>query len=176
MEKIIYNIIANLLEIQMSQRLNKVLFAKEFQLQTGIEFNEEWLFDNIKYEIDKPHGNLDLLLSLVFFLSNRLSKDMKIMLSKVLLLKDHKHHEDIAVLLQQEKDPNTVENLFKAAELNFEYLSYDETHQFGRKCIKALSAIDNSNSIEKLILLSKSKNSLISKYAIKELDYKGINY
>ena len=84
----------------------------------------------------------------------------------------HKKHEDIAVLLKEIADPSTVNCLFEATELEFDYLDYDESYQFARKCIKALSAIGDKNAIEKLKILTNSKTSEIANYARKELRYK----
>lgn len=95
-------------------------------------------------------------------------------LCQLLQMPWHTKHEDIAMLLKDIADPSTVECLYDAAELQFEYLDYDETYQFGRKCIKALSAIGDEASIDKLKMLSKSKIVEIAEYAKKELNYKGL--
>jgi len=93
----------------------------------------------------------------------------------VLLSKDwHYSHEVIAMLLKNIKDPSTVNGLYYATELQFEYLNYDDTFQFARKCIKALAAIGNENAIDKLRLLTKSNIHIISEYAKKELRYKNL--
>lgn len=84
----------------------------------------------------------------------------------------HEKHEDIAMLLKEIADISSVECLYKAAELQLDYLDYDDTYQFARKCIKALSAIGNEDAIEKLQILSNSKTKKIAEYAIKELRYK----
>lgn len=94
--------------------------------------------------------------------------DTKI-LCNLLLESWHFSHEDIAMVLQDIKDPSTVECLFTAAQLQFKYLNYDDTYQLARKCIKALSAINNKESIIKLKLLSNNPNSEIKEYANKEL-------
>ncbi|MBA4851650.1 hypothetical protein [Emticicia sp. BO119] len=95
-------------------------------------------------------------------------------LCELLQLPWHYNHEDIARLLKEIADPTTVDCLYKASELAFEYLDYDDTYQFARKCIKALSAISDENAIEKLKLLSDSKITEIAEYAKKELRYKGL--
>lgn len=86
----------------------------------------------------------------------------------------HHKHEDIAMLLKDLKQPSSVNALYNAAEIQFSYLSYDDTFQFSRKCIKALSEIGDSNAIEKLRLLLESSNSTIAEYAKKELRYKNL--
>ena len=95
-------------------------------------------------------------------------------LCKLLLSQYHHSHEDIARVLQEMADISTVDFLYAAAELQFDYLDYDDTYQFARKCIKALSSINNKNAIDKLKLLSNSNIEKIAGYAKKELHYKGI--
>jgi hypothetical protein len=90
-------------------------------------------------------------------------------LCELLPMSWHTKHEDIAMLLKAAKDPSTVNCLYNATELQFDYLDYDDTYQFARKCIKAISAIGDKNAIEKLLLLSSSKIHSISCYAKKEL-------
>lgn len=86
----------------------------------------------------------------------------------------HYKHEDIAMLLKKIKDPKTVEGLYTATKQKLEYLEYDDTFQFARKCIKALAAIGDDNAIEKLRLLKQCDNDVIKAYAVKELNYKGL--
>lgn len=81
----------------------------------------------------------------------------------------HFQHENIASILQGLEDVSTVDCLFSAAQLRFDYLDYNDTYQFARKCIKALSAIN------KLKLLAESHVTEIQQYAIKELKYKGLS-
>ena len=69
-------------------------------------------------------------------------------------------------------DPATLDCLFKATELKFDYLDYDDTYQFARKCIKAIATIGTGNAIEKLKLLALSPTPEIAEYAKKELRYK----
>ena len=84
----------------------------------------------------------------------------------------HRRHEDVAGKLKEIADPNSVDFLYQAAELQFDYLGYDETYQFARKCIKAIAAIESNYAVHRLELLAKSSNAIISEYAFKELRYK----
>ena len=86
----------------------------------------------------------------------------------------HYKHEDIATELKLIKDSSTVDCLFNATQLNFDYLNYDDTYQFARKCIKAISEINNEEAIGKLKILAKTDNLEIREYSIKELRYKGL--
>ncbi len=67
-----------------------------------------------------------------------------------------------------------LENLFKAVEMDFAYLKYDDAYQFARKRVKALAEIDGELSTGKLRLLVKSGKETIRKYATKELKYKNL--
>jgi hypothetical protein len=88
-------------------------------------------------------------------------------LCKLLLEPWHFHHEDIAMVLKEMKDPATVNCLFEAAQLRLEYLEYDDTYQLARKCIKALSSIDTDKAREKLEDLTHSEVVPIQEYAQK---------
>lgn len=102
------------------------------------------------------------------------STDFSKILCRVLQENWHYSHENIASILKDLQDPSTVSYLFEAAQLNFEYLEYDDTYQFARKCIKALAAIDDEEAIGMLRALLRSKNPHIGEYAAKELRYKGL--
>ncbi len=82
----------------------------------------------------------------------------------------HYSHEDIAFYLQRQVDSNNLDCLYKAAQLRFDYLEYDETFQFARKCIKAISAIGSAEAFEKLRRLAGTSNKVIAAYALKELN------
>jgi hypothetical protein len=94
-------------------------------------------------------------------------------LCNLILLPWHKKHEDLAMLLQTNAHPSIVDVLFKAVQLNLEYLDYDDTYQFPRKCIKAISSIGDENSTEKLKQLAEYSIKEIAEYAKKELMKKG---
>jgi len=53
--------------------------------------------------------------------------------------------------------------------MNFDYLDYDYTYQLARKSIRALAAVGNTDAINKLQILIKSDNLVISEYAKKDL-------
>ena len=83
----------------------------------------------------------------------------------------HYRHEDVARILQSTKDPATVDCLADAAELQFDYLGYDDTCGFARKCIWALADIGTFEAKAKLQQLAHSKNELIAEYAQKRLNH-----
>lgn len=59
-------------------------------------------------------------------------------------------HEEIAFMMQSLADPKTVDSLYHACTLKFDYLDYDDTYQFARKCIKEISQINDADAINKL--------------------------
>jgi DNA-binding transcriptional regulator GbsR (MarR family) len=106
------------------------------------------------------------------YTSKTIPKDISYILIMLLREAWHFSHEDIAMALKEIKDLSSVNELYLTTEQKFDYLAYDDTFQLARKCIKAISAIDNENAIEKLKLLSQSNNGVIKAYAEKELNYK----
>ncbi|TFF36841.1 hypothetical protein [Mucilaginibacter psychrotolerans] len=108
-----------------------------------------------------------LLLDLLSFYND----SFLLLLCRLLKENWHMKHEDIAMLLKEIKSPQTIDYLYDATEMQFDYLDYDDTYQFAKKCIKALSAIGNEKAIDKLRLLAASRNLEIAKYAQKELRY-----
>ncbi|SFM67658.1 hypothetical protein SAMN05428949_0400 [Chitinophaga sp. YR627] len=97
-------------------------------------------------------------------------------LNKLIQADWHKMHEDIASLLNGINSPESVDALFNAAVVQYDYLSYDDTYQLARKCIKALAAIANMEAIERIKELSLYEIPEIAAYARKELLRKGFDY
>jgi hypothetical protein len=116
--------------------------------------------------------NADLVEEVIFSLSvskgfsNRLSE----ILCKLLQADWHYKHEDIARILQGLKDPSTVDCLYSAAELQFDYLNYDDTFGFARKCTWALADIGTPEAKAKLQQLARSSNAFVAEYAQKRLN------
>jgi|GEM_PF-4595722 len=79
----------------------------------------------------------------------------------------HFSQEDIAMMLEEIKDPISVECLYIAA-LNIP--DHDDGCSLAKKCIWALGSINTSPAIEKLKLLAGNNNYIISEVAKMELD------
>lgn len=95
------------------------------------------------------------------------------MLNELLLATWHEQHENIAFILEGKKSPDSVNALYNTALIKFDYLNYDDTYELARKCIKALSAINNLYNMRKAIILNKEYYSSIGTIAtIKFLDDK----
>lgn len=120
----------------------------------------------------KNAEEIDLGLTLPFF-----DKDFKgsnkyvDILCKLLREPWHHKHEDIAVLLQGLKAPESVDALYEAVFSRFDYLDYDDTYALARKCIHALGDINTEYSREKLKLLASSDIPIIKEKADKQLNY-----
>ena len=83
-----------------------------------------------------------------------------------LLMEDwHISHEDIAMVLQEMHDPSSIDVLYRAAQLQFDYLSFDEAYALGVKCCYALGDINTTEGDEKLRLLAELDNPVIAKAA-----------
>jgi hypothetical protein len=82
----------------------------------------------------------------------------------------HISHENIAEILQELRDPNSVDCLFNATFAQFSYLDYDESYALAVKCIWALGDIGSQYAREKLAILSSSDNKLIRENAEYQLN------
>ena len=91
-------------------------------------------------------------------------------LIEMLALTWHYRHEDIVNALQELKSPKSVSALFEAATVHHPYLEFDENYSLARKCTWALADIGSSEAKEKLELLAKDENKMISSYALKRLE------
>lgn len=83
----------------------------------------------------------------------------------------HTSEEDIVGILEQIKDPKSVDKLYKIA-VNIP--DYDDMRALAKKCIWALSAINTSESIEKLKLLQAFDDPIIRENATFQLN-KNVN-
>jgi hypothetical protein len=153
-----------------SEMISKEEFIREYF--KDVPCSNEYVSELIEKGIENKNGivieEAVVLLYTSFFSINLFA----IKLCELLQYAWHKKHEDIAMLLKEIENPNTVGCLYKVTELKFDYLDYDDTYQFARKCVKALSAIGTQEAIDKLKLLTSSKTTKIAEYARKELRYK----
>ncbi len=169
-------IAAKLNEIMIERALGKITKAQFLQLYAGYFTypTEDHCHQLIKQGIEAEDGG-DIAVALFLIFSSEFRIDnFKDDLCRLLPFDWHDKHEDIAMLLKDINAPSSVDSLYNAVELQFGYLNYDDTYQFARKCIKAISAIGDDNAVSKLWLLSESKNDQIADYAKKELTYKGL--
>jgi hypothetical protein len=81
----------------------------------------------------------------------------------------HLHHEDFASTLQGLKDPRAADSLATAALMKFDYLAYNDSHAFARKCVWALADIGSDNARNHLIALADNPDEEIAAYAKRRL-------
>lgn len=162
----------DLFDLLLMQKINEEEFIREYF--KNAPFDDSYVFnmmeDAIVNENKTEVEEVLILLNSGYFSTDNFAEK----LCELLMFSWHVKHEEIAMMLQDLADPRTVDSLYKAAELQFSYLDFDDTYQFARKCIKAISRINDVNAIGKLKLLAKSNIIEISNYAKKELCYKGL--
>jgi hypothetical protein len=160
------------------QSILELSFNKKSLIEFEQEFPDRLTKEYILEVVESSYFNNDpddLEYSLLLgFIIDIFDHDFAHVLSKLIVESWHFKHEDIAMILKQIKSPQSVDSLYNATEMQFEYLGYDNTYQFARKCIKALSAIGDENATNRLRLLAVSKTTEIAGYAQKELRYMGM--
>jgi hypothetical protein len=92
------------------------------------------------------------------------------LLARLLVAYGHNSHEDIALVLQWRRDPRAVEALGAAALMKHDYLAFDNSYAFARKCTWALADIGTPEAQAKLRLLAANSDETIAGYAQKRLD------
>lgn len=108
---------------------------------------------------------------LIGFLFNFFSNDYVDVLGQLIIEEWHFKHEDIASILQELKNPDSVKSLYEAALMKLDYLSCDDSYALARKYIHALGDINTGYSREKLVLISSSEIPIIREKAEKQLHY-----
>jgi hypothetical protein len=111
----------------------------------------------------KETKNADLLESLLY-LENKKYFNKQHTEILCLLLNDHWHerHEDIISTLGTIKDPNSLEAIYTAS---LTIPDWDDGRSLAKKCIWALKDINTTEAIEKIQLLTGSKDPIINEFA-----------
>jgi hypothetical protein len=82
----------------------------------------------------------------------------------------HREHEEIALWLQDLRDPRAVDALHAAALAKHAYLEHDSGYALARKCTWALADIGTIEAQERLRRLADGADREIAGYARKRLD------
>lgn len=98
-----------------------------------------------------------------------LTADYVPILIELLELPWHKRHEDVVLALHEQKPPNAVQALRRAAMITYDYLDYDEFFGLARKCTWALADIGTIEAKSALLEIAKTENENIAGYARKRL-------
>lgn len=113
----------------------------------------------------------------VLFLLKIYSKFFSPVMCKLLEQDNHFAHENVALYLEELKDPATINCLNSAIEHRFAYLKYDDSYDLAKTCIRALANMATIESLAKLRLLSnnanadeESRESVLADYASYQLE------
>jgi hypothetical protein len=121
---------------------------------------------NIGYE---THDS-DAIAWTLYFGSGTMSSEEFVHIFCKLIVEDwHVSHENIALLLQEIKSPNSIECIRDAIFVADKFDYYDNGAAFIRKCCFALGDINTERSWSILNELTKSKNQLIKKAALEQM-------
>ncbi len=112
------------------------------QYSTELNIDKGYVLETLeKANADKNAEDVEYSL-LLGFLFNLFSTDYIDVLCKLILEKWHFKHEDIALIFQELKSPQSIECLYQAVLMRFDYLRYDDSYALARKCIHALGDIN----------------------------------
>lgn len=151
------------------KKITKEDFLSTYSVNPAIEKQHVLQLLEKAYQ-EKNADDVDILLVLGF-LFDVFSKDYIDILCKLIVEDWHYKHEDIALVLQKLKSPESIDALYKTALAKFEYLDYDDSYALARKCIHALGDMNTDYAKEKLKLLAASDIDIIKEKAEKQLYY-----
>lgn len=154
----------------MTKLITEEEFTKKFSVD--ISMNPGYVGELLEIAFNEANSDDVEYALFIGFTFNVFSEDYVGILCKLIEAKWHYQHENIAMIFQKLKSPNSIESLYKTAITEFEYLDYDESYALAVKCIWALGNINTDGSRKKLELLSQSENEIIRDNAIKQLDGK----
>lgn len=155
----------------IKELMRRKITKSDFLLLNDIaeQETENVFFEELQKAYSLKSGDkVEYILYLVFAFDAVNVRFVKL-LNDLIICDWHKQHENIAMLLQKLKSPESVPVLFEVAQKDFPYLNYDESYALAVKCIWALGDIGNSVALEKLEVLSHSPNQIIANNAIKQI-------
>lgn len=149
----------NLIDKLMEKNISNSNFLEQFTVNVLVDHNYliKLLEEAYMY---KEADDVEYCLY-VGFVFELFSNDYLPILCKLLEAPWHCQHEDIAMILQKLKSPDSVEVLFKTTFARFDYLDYDESFALAVKCIWALGDTRTKEAKEKLRILARSDNKII---------------
>ena len=152
----------------MARAISSEEFLQKFTVD--ISKNPSYLLQLLETAYnDQEKDDVEYLLIAIFSF-NLYKEEFVNILCKLIEAKWHYQHENIAMLFQKLKSPQTVECLYKTALTQFDYLEFDEAFALAVKCIWALGDINTIEARQKLELLTQSENIIIRENAIQQLN------
>jgi len=152
----------------MRKSISKVDFLQEFTVD--VTHNPSYVIKLLEEAYSKQAANEVEYSLFIGFSFNLFSKDFVGILCKLIASHWHFQHENIAMIFQRLKSPDSIDYLYQAALTQFHYLDFDEAYALAVKCIWALGDINTEDSRRKLELLTDSENEIISDNAAKQLE------
>lgn len=162
--------------------LSKEIFISYFnskmsseELHNKIGSSSEQFENELKQSLQETFCNhdgemLEYLIYSLFLCETEINLSNFIdVLNELIVSTWHEQHENIAMLLQRNKNKCSVKYLYEAINLKLAYLDWDDNYAFEVKCIWALGDIRTNEAKEKLKILAESKNKIIKDNAIKQL-------
>lgn len=147
------------------QQLEQLLDMDRLELQESIK-------ESIEMAMHTKDGEyLSFLMYSIFSKKDNLYIEEFISYFNQLIIEEwHKEHENIVGLLQRNGgNDESVDNLFKAIFMTFEYLEWDDNYAFAVKCVWAIAVIHGINSEKYLKILAENDNEIISRNAKERL-------
>lgn len=144
-----------------------IIKAESSPIQTGEYIQESlqkafWYKDELINEIHVARNKKnDRLLEALLIVAayDGVDSDFTQIFCRLLTENWHHSHEDIVMLLEEIKDPASVEILYETA---IKIPSHDDGRSLAKKCIWALGTINTKSSREKLLLLKKLNDPVIT--------------
>lgn len=126
------------------------------------------LIDKLSYSLNSK--NEDAIYDLILISDiDGVDKKFTDIFCQLLKVDWYQSGEDIVSLLEEIKDPKSIDTLYETA-LNFP--DYDDARALTKKCIWALDAINTKEAKEKLSLLAHSDDPIIKEFALMRLNHK----
>lgn len=169
-------------------KLTRSLFDAYFKNQVSLEnfieklgihdkdFLDYFLCEMIEVSNLKDANMLEYFIYTLFLWEEQVGRDDLHELEKYvgilneLLVSDwHYKHEDIALLLQKISSYESIEFLYKAIEIQPQYLEWDDNYAFEVKCVRAIYHIGKEKAIPYLEKLCNHSNAVIREMAQRQI-------
>ncbi len=139
-------------------------FCKEFTVNP-IE-NHEYLIELLKQAIEeKDKYDIESIVALIAHFGYY--AEILDLIGPLLTEPWHHMHDSIAMGLEFEANPKTINYLYQGAQYRCENLEYESDYcEFNRKCIWGLWKIGTEDAIEKIRSLSSFPNEVIKNHAL----------
>lgn len=134
------------------------------QYPDNIVSTEKYIEEGLELSLQEKNGD-DVELILLLGFKFGFPKKCSAILTKILPHSWHHSHEDIVTILGEMKDSEAACAIYQTAISSYDYLSYDDFSNLGKKCCSSLYSIKSPKSKMKLDMLSKSDDKIVANEA-----------